>query len=53
MGFDDTLTKSLVLSIKGHFNVLYIVGANEIVTVGNAIDFARDFCSNLSSDENE
>ena len=53
MGFDDVLTKSLVLSIKSHFNVLYIVGANEIVTVGNAVDFAREFCSNLSSDENE
>ena len=43
MGFDDTLTRSLVLSIMGHFNVLGVIGGDRMVTVGNAIDFAIEY----------
>ena len=50
MGFDDTLSKSLELSIRGHFNVLSIVGGSQMITVGNAIEFAKEFYSNLSED---
>jgi hypothetical protein len=42
MGFDDTLTKSLVASIRLHFDVLVVVGGFEIFTVADAINFARE-----------
>jgi hypothetical protein len=42
MGYDEKLSLSLQKSICLHFNVLSWIGANEIVTVGNAISFARD-----------
>lgn len=42
MGFDDTLTKSLVASIRLHFDVLVVVGGLEMFTVADAINFARE-----------
>lgn len=48
MGFDDTLTKSLVSSIMIHFNVIHVIGASKMVTVGNAIEFAQEILSSRS-----
>ncbi len=42
MGFDDTLTRSLTASLSAHFDVLAVVGGTRMVTVGDAIEFARD-----------
>ena len=42
MGFDDALTRSLTLSISGHFNVLSVVGGPRMVTVGDAVVFAQE-----------
>jgi hypothetical protein len=50
MGYDDKLTISLQKSICLHFNVIFSIGANEIITVGNAISFARDMLNNERPD---
>lgn len=42
MGFDDSRTKSLVASIRMHFDVLLVLGGVEMFTVGDAINFARE-----------
>lgn len=42
LGFNSDLTNSLVASLMTHFDVLHIVGASRMVTVGNAIDFAQE-----------
>lgn len=42
MGFDDKLTRSLVGSIMIHFDVIHVLGATKMVTVGNAIEFAQE-----------
>lgn len=42
MGFDEQLTRSLVGSIRLHFDVLNVVGGPGMFTVGDAIIFARD-----------
>ena len=51
MGFDDKLTKSLVLSLQMHFKVLAIIGGNRMVTIGNAIEFAKENVSNLQDED--
>lgn len=42
LGFNSDLTNSLVASLMAHFDVLQVVGASRMVTVGNAIDFVRE-----------
>ncbi len=42
MGFDESLTRSLVRSIQMHFDVLHVVGGPSMVTVGDAIAFAQE-----------
>ena len=42
MGFDHTKTLSLSQSIEAHFNVVGMVGGGRMVTVGNALDFAKE-----------
>jgi len=42
LGFNSDLTNSLVASLMAHFDVLHVVGASRMVTVGNAIDFAQE-----------
>ena len=42
MGYEETLTISLQKSICLHFNTIASIGGNDIITVGNAIDFARE-----------
>ena len=41
MGFDHTKTLSLSKSIQAQFNVIGKVGGDRMVTVGNALNFAR------------
>jgi hypothetical protein len=50
MGFDDALTRSLTLSISGHFNVLAVLGGPRMVTVGDAIVFAREILESREED---
>jgi hypothetical protein len=42
MGFDETLTRSLTGSIRMHFDVLSVIGGPPMLTVGDAISFARE-----------
>jgi hypothetical protein len=48
MGFDDTLALSLEKSITAHFDI--IGGAGRIITVENAISFAREMKEMRSED---
>lgn len=43
MGYNRSLSQSLVASLGVHFKVLAVVGGPRMVTVGNAIEFAQDF----------
>jgi predicted DNA repair protein MutK len=42
MGFDETLTRSLIGSIRMHFDVLSVIGGPNMLTVGDAISFAQE-----------
>ncbi len=42
MGFDESLTRSLVGSIRIHFDVLHVVGGPGMFTVGDAVAFAQE-----------
>ena len=42
MGFDDKLTRSLVQSIKVSVDVIAVMGAPAMFTVGDAVDFVRE-----------
>jgi hypothetical protein len=42
MGFDDTLTLSLVQSVKISVGVMAVMGGPAMLTVGDAIDFVRE-----------
>jgi len=50
MGYDDKLTIALQKSICLHFNVIFSIGADEIITVGNAISFAREMLNSERPD---
>jgi hypothetical protein len=42
MGFDEKLTRSLIGSIRMHFDVLSVIGGPNMLTVGDAISFAQE-----------
>jgi hypothetical protein len=42
MGFDEKLTRSLIGSIRMHFDVLSVIGGPSMLTVGDAISFAYE-----------
>lgn len=42
MGFDEKLTRSLIGSIRMHFDVLSVIGGPNMLTVGDAISFAKE-----------
>jgi len=43
MGYDRSLTQSLIVSITNHFGILSVSGGPRMVTVGNAVEFAQEF----------
>lgn len=49
-GYHNQICLSLVRSLMIHFDVLMVVGDNEIITIGDAIDFARDTLSMREND---
>lgn len=50
MGFDERLTRSLTGSIGLHFDVLGVVGGPPMITVGDAIEFARDILASRAEE---
>jgi hypothetical protein len=40
--YDDLICKSLIQSFKMHFDVIEMIGGPNIITVGDAVDFATD-----------
>lgn len=50
MGFDESRTRSLIGSIRMHFDVLSVIGGPDILTVGNAISFAQEVLESRQED---
>ena len=53
MGFDQTKTLSLSKSIQAQFNVIDMVGGDRMVTVGNALKFAKEMIMDADIESEE
>ena len=50
-GYQDNICKSLVQSFKIHFDTITVIGGPDMITVGDAIDFATEILEMRAEDQ--